>query len=178
MNTYLKKKEKSDSVFVLIIMLGIRWKKKERLRWTQSLSRFHYYADHQTLPTDTYFHQFKYSFYQFLNKINCYTSFGMLKLKVVTHFHKFLLEILTLCRINMHESYLFGFGGKKREDFQVRVKFCHCGWKEKGASCLNLTPSLPWCHLKTTIKSVKFETLKPSSFLFHTGMWKDFHQNA
>ena len=45
--------------------------------------------------------------------------------------------------------------------------------------CLaGLTPSLPWCHLKTTIKSVKFETLQPFCFLFHTGMWKDFHQNA
>ena len=33
-----------------------------------------------------------------------------------------------------------------------------------------LTPSLPWCHLKTTNKSAKFETLKPFSFLFRTGM--------
>ena len=37
-----------------------------------------------------------------------------------------------------------------------------------------LTPSMPWCHLKTAIKSAKFETLKPLRFLFHTGMWKDF----
>ena len=38
-----------------------------------------------------------------------------------------------------------------------------------------LTPSLPWCHLKTARKSAKFETLKPFSwvFVFLTGMWKD-----
>ena len=43
---------------------------------------------------------------------------------------------------------------------------------------LSLTPSLPWCHLKTTNKSVKSETLKPFCFRFCTGMWKDLHQNA
>ena len=42
----------------------------------------------------------------------------------------------------------------------------------------NLTPPLPWCHLKTTTKSAKFETRKPFSFLFGTGVRKDFHQNA
>ena len=36
--------------------------------------------------------------------------------------------------------------------------------------------SLPWCHLKRTNKSPKFETLMP--FLFCTSMWKDFHQNV
>ena len=41
-----------------------------------------------------------------------------------------------------------------------------------------LTPSLPWCHLKMTVKSVKLETLQPFCFLFCSGMWKDFHQNA
>jgi len=41
-----------------------------------------------------------------------------------------------------------------------------------------LTPSLPWCHLKMTSKSVKFENLKPFCFLFRTGMWKDFYQNT
>ena len=33
-----------------------------------------------------------------------------------------------------------------------------------------LNPSLPWCHLKMTNKSAKFETLKPFCLLFHTGM--------
>ena len=41
-----------------------------------------------------------------------------------------------------------------------------------------LTPSLPWCHLKTTIKSEKFETLKLFCLLFRTGTWKDLYQNA
>ena len=36
-----------------------------------------------------------------------------------------------------------------------------------------LTPSLLWCHLKTANKSAMFETLRPFSFLFRTGMWKD-----
>ena len=40
------------------------------------------------------------------------------------------------------------------------------------------TPSLPWCHLKTINKSVKSETFKGFCLLFHTGMWKDFHQNT
>ena len=39
-------------------------------------------------------------------------------------------------------------------------------------------PSLPWCHLKTTNKSVKSETFKGFCLLFRTGMWKDFHQNT
>ena len=30
----------------------------------------------------------------------------------------------------------------------------------------DLTPSLPWCHLKTTSNSEKFQTLKPFCFLF------------
>ena len=42
----------------------------------------------------------------------------------------------------------------------------------KPAGCS--TPSLPWCHLKTT--SVKSETLQGFCLLFHTCMWKDFHQ--
>ena len=33
-----------------------------------------------------------------------------------------------------------------------------------------LTPSVPWCHLKTTIKSAKLETLQPFCFLCRTGM--------
>ena len=33
-----------------------------------------------------------------------------------------------------------------------------------------LTPSLPRCHLKTTDKNARFETLKPFCFLFRTGM--------
>ena len=41
-----------------------------------------------------------------------------------------------------------------------------------------LTPSLPWCHLKTVHKSVKFETFKLFCLLFCTGMSKDFHQNV
>ena len=41
-----------------------------------------------------------------------------------------------------------------------------------------LTLSLPWCHLNTTHKSAKFETVKPFGFLFRTGMWKDFDHNA
>ena len=37
--------------------------------------------------------------------------------------------------------------------------------------CLTgLTSSLLWCHLKTTIKSVKFETFQPFCFLFRTGI--------
>ena len=38
--------------------------------------------------------------------------------------------------------------------------------KESHKPTRNLTPSLPWCHLKTTNNSVKFQTLKPFSFLF------------
>ena len=33
-----------------------------------------------------------------------------------------------------------------------------------------LTPSLPGCHLKTTNKAAKFETLKPFCFIFRTGI--------
>ena len=33
-----------------------------------------------------------------------------------------------------------------------------------------LTPSLPWCHLKTTTKSVKFDTFKP--FFLLLGQWR------
>ena len=33
---------------------------------------------------------------------------------------------------------------------------------------LLLTPSLPWCNLKTTNKSAKFETVMPFCFLSHT----------
>ena len=44
--------------------------------------------------------------------------------------------------------------------------------------CALLTPSLPWCHLKTTMKSAKFETLQPFCLLFRTGERTDFHQNA
>ena len=29
-----------------------------------------------------------------------------------------------------------------------------------------LTPSLPWCHLKTTNKNAKFKTLQPLNFVF------------
>ena len=36
-------------------------------------------------------------------------------------------------------------------------------WKVKRNACL--TPSLPWCHLKTTNKSAKFQTV---SVVFHT----------
>ena len=43
---------------------------------------------------------------------------------------------------------------------------------------VKLTPSLIRCHLKTTNKIETFETLKHFCLLFHTGMWKDFHQNA
>ena len=43
---------------------------------------------------------------------------------------------------------------------------------------LNLTPSLPWRHFKTTNESAKSETLTPFCLPFPTGMWKDFHQNA
>ena len=41
-----------------------------------------------------------------------------------------------------------------------------------------LTPSLPRCHLKTTNKSAKCETLYCFCLLFCTGMWKDLHQNT
>ena len=41
-----------------------------------------------------------------------------------------------------------------------------------------LTPSLPRCHLKSIIKSAKFETFKFFCFLASTGVLKDFHQNA
>jgi len=53
-------------------------------------------------------------------------------------------------------------------------------WLVRRVRCLVLvlTPSLPWCHVKTTDKSAKFETLKPLWFPFRQGMWTDFHQNA
>ena len=42
-----------------------------------------------------------------------------------------------------------------------------------------LTPSLPWYHLKTTFKSVKFETHKPFWRVpLCISTWRDFHQNA
>ena len=40
------------------------------------------------------------------------------------------------------------------------------------------TPSSPWCHLKTTNKSVKFKTCEHFCLLFHTGTWKDFHHDT
>ena len=47
------------------------------------------------------------------------------------------------------------------------------------ASTLLLTFSLPWCHLKTANKSVKFEVLKQFLSLFRISTWKDsFHHNA
>ena len=51
------------------------------------------------------------------------------------------------------------------------------GWEnilyEGGVSSGNLTPSLPSCHLKTTSKREKCETLQPC-FLLRTGMWNCF----
>ena len=44
-----------------------------------------------------------------------------------------------------------------------------------GLIFFHLTPSLPWCHLKTTHESAQFETFKPFCFLFGAGRWKDFH---
>ena len=41
---------------------------------------------------------------------------------------------------------------------------------------LFLTPSLPWCHLKMTSKSVKLKLLEHFCFLFHSGTWKEFHK--
>ena len=41
-----------------------------------------------------------------------------------------------------------------------------------------LTPSRPWCHLKMTNKSAKFETVNCFCLLFRTGMEKDFHRNT
>ena len=41
-----------------------------------------------------------------------------------------------------------------------------------------LTTLLPWCHLKTTIKSAKCENLKAFLFLFCACIWKDFHWNG
>ena len=41
-----------------------------------------------------------------------------------------------------------------------------------------LTPSLPWCHLKTTTKRAKFKTFKPLCVIFRTGMWKGFRHNV
>ena len=37
-----------------------------------------------------------------------------------------------------------------------------------------LTPSLPWCHVKTTNKRAKFQTLKPFCFLFSRWYVKEF----
>ena len=39
--------------------------------------------------------------------------------------------------------------------------------KESVGEVMSLTPSLPGCRLKTTRKSAKFETLKPSSAFSH-----------
>ena len=41
-----------------------------------------------------------------------------------------------------------------------------------------LTPSLSWCHRRTTNKCAKFEIVKPLSFLFRVSKWTDFDQNA
>ena len=66
----------------------------------------------------------------------------------------------------------------------VRVCVCVCVCEGYASKCtvfknrFVLTPSLPWCHLKTTNTSSKSETLKPFCLLFRTGMWKDFHRNA
>ena len=50
----------------------------------------------------------------------------------------------------------------------VCVCVCVRAW---GCACdSSLIPSLPWCHLKTTNKGAKYETLQPFSFLFHSGM--------
>ena len=65
---------------------------------------------------------------------------------------------------NVHFSISFPVGNKHQKCTQ--------------SPYLLLTPSMPWCHLKTTNKSMKFETLKPFCFLFCNGMWKNFHQNA
>ena len=47
-----------------------------------------------------------------------------------------------------------------------------------GSSPASLTPSMPWCCLKTDNKSAKFGALNCFCLLFHTGVWKDFHQNT
>ena len=70
-------------------------------------------------------------------------------------------QLFVLGDINFHFAYL------KTLDF----KAIHL------TTFWSLTPSLPWCHLKMANENAKFETLKPSCFLFCTGMWKDFHQN-
>jgi len=47
---------------------------------------------------------------------------------------------------------------------------CSCGlfgcWGGGGGGVVFLTPSLPWCHLKTTNKRAKFETFEPFCLLF------------
>ena len=53
-----------------------------------------------------------------------------------------------------------------------------CLWPALLSLCQTLTPSLPWCRFKMTNESAKSKTLRPFCLLFHTGMWKDFHQNA
>ena len=57
---------------------------------------------------------------------------------------------------------------------RVYLPLLTCGGEPRS---ILLTPSLPWCHFKTTNNSAKFETSQPFCLL-RTGMWKDFHQNA
>ena len=45
----------------------------------------------------------------------------------------------------------------------------HAPREMASSELIDLTPSLPQHHLKTTNKSVKFETLKPFCLLFRTG---------
>ena len=53
------------------------------------------------------------------------------------------------------------------------------GFRDDMTKCgTGLTPSLPWCHLKTTNKSAKLEILQLFCFLFRSGFGEDFHQNS
>ena len=54
-------------------------------------------------------------------------------------------------------------------DWQNINEGCHFHWPQ-----WTLTPSLPWCHFKTTNKTTKSETLNRFCLLFRTGMWKDY----
>ena len=58
-------------------------------------------------------------------------------------------------------------GLKKRETIRPTLLKVMSGVNHFNVS---LTPSLRGCHLKTTIKSVQFETIKPLYFLLRTGM--------
>ena len=132
-------------------------------------------------PPPPFFLSFSFSFLSFVktnkqvNKINvCPINVSLCSYSFWFKTHKWLKRTLNFIRqyktlaINQPVNVLFHVCSQNIRRFSLLYK----------ATQRQLTPSLPWYHLKTTNNSEKFEILKPFCLHFRTRMSNDFHQNA